>query len=198
MNTSIGKTGLDEFDWYEMFEAWRAAPNSPRVENVFRILELLKAPGSFKTYSAELNSRLQAFKWQSRVRPWRQDKIEVLRLPVGLSRAERWEYGAVRWLLDLLKRGELDLVHKCPMWGKRNGCLGWFYGRKYGDPARRVCSGECKQFRYDTDPEVVAARKANRQKAREDYNERQKNEDKKAKADVAFRGAARHRAKKGA
>lgn len=194
MPRHIGKTRLDEFDWYDMFSRFRERGHDPRVVRVSRILELLKTPLNPLTHT-ELNGPelLGRYKWHSVVQPSRQGRIEVLRPPQG---ADEWEYTAVRWLLNLLREsGELDRVHKCKMWGKRDDCLGWFYARPYGN-RDRFCSDACKQFEYDSEPEIKARRRAQNAKHNQDYRKNQKIEDERRKRGVGFGRAISRRAKR--
>jgi hypothetical protein len=195
MRRYISKTRLDEFDWYEMFAKFRDEPDEPHVALVFRILELLKKPLTHRTHS-ELRALLSHYEWHSNVSPSTRGPFEVLQPPLGLSGLKAWEYEAVRWLLNLLReRGELDLVHKCSMYGMRPGCLGWFYARKYGDPEKRFCSPACKSYKHDSEPEVKA-RRARNAKYNIDFRKREKEKDERAKRAVGFGRSVSRRAKK--
>jgi hypothetical protein len=190
----IGKTKLESyFNWREMFEEFRRHPDDPHVANVFRILELLKVGRPWD--QIELNKRLNAYRWQSRVVISKsQGAFEVL----GPELAARdWEHKAVRWLLNLLReRGELDLVHKCSMHGRREGCLGWYYGRKYGKEENRFCSKACKSYKRDNDPETIKARKARNAARRKGRVTARKALDKGQKNRIGFGRPVRHRAKR--
>ncbi len=187
----IGKTRLDKFDWYETLASYRERPNDTHVVRVFRILELLKGPQNIRT-GTELNARLRRYQWHSSAHLWRGALHESLRPPLGLSEPERWEYVAVRELLNLLReRGELEMVHRCKMWGVRSGCEGWFYARPYAK-RDRFCSDACKQFDYDSEPKVKA-RKANHAKASKKNRLNEKENEARQKQYTHYRGPVSRR-----
>jgi hypothetical protein len=202
MRTTNRKTdslALDEYDWAELFAQFRDNPNEEHVARVRRILELLKAltPGAkgrpgVRVFS-ELNARVSKYQWHSHVSPSTQGVMEFLQSPMDKTGMEKWEYAAVRWLLDLFRRhGELDRVHLCEMHGKRAECAGWFYGR----PNKPFCSSLCKQYRYDSQEEVKARRVRNAKHNR-DYRANIKRQEEREKKRVGYKGDFRFRAEKG-
>jgi hypothetical protein len=198
INRKTTSLTLDEYDWADLFAQFRENPNAPHVANVRRILELLKAlaPGVKRRPDVrvvtELNWLLRKYQWHSLVSPSTQGIMESMHSPEGTTGTDRQEYAAVRWLLDLFRsHGELDRVHLCEMHGKRAECEGWFYG----GPKNRLCSGACKQYRYDSQDEIKA-RRAKNAKHNRDYRRNLKRKEDKAKQGVGFKGNYRLIAKK--
>jgi hypothetical protein len=199
-NRKTDSLALDEYDWAELFAQFRENPNDKHVANVRRILELLKAltQGAKRRPDvrvfAELNAQLGEYQWRSLLSPSAQGVMVFFQPPMGATGAKKWEYVAVGWLLELFRRhGELDRVHLCPMYGKRAECVGWFYGR----PNKPFCSGNCKQYQFDSKDEVKA-RRARNAKHNRDYRQNLKRKEAREKQGVGYKGAYRLRAKSGA
>jgi hypothetical protein len=192
--TGTGTLGTDKYDWADLFMRLKSAPRGSPAENVAKILRLLKlltsgAKNDRAGAHAGLNLILRRFQWRSVVSPTAQGIREILLAPMPLSDGEKWEYAAVRWLLDVHReQGGLDRVHLCPMHGEREKCEGWFYGRKN----EKFCTGACKQYRYDSE-DAVKDRRARRAKHNRDYRINLKREDARLKRAVGYCGKPRAR-----
>jgi hypothetical protein len=145
----------------------------------------------------ELNRLVGEYQWHSIVHPSTEGVMEFLRPPFEVTGTKRWEYQAVRWLLDLFeRRGELDMVHLCPMHEQRIECKGWFYGRP-NKRFDRFCNPLCKQAHYDSTDEIKARRAKNAEHNRA-YRSNLKRQEDAAKKKVGFKGAVLHRVSRAA
>lgn len=127
-------------------------PERPHVKRVNAILELLAAIRNEKRFDekAELINRLQeAFRRYQ----WIQEILFGNDGPhVFVTSAKRdteddaWEYGAAYILLTIAEYypDYLSRIERCDV------CRRWMLARKSD---HRFCSGKCRQFEYDNDPE---------------------------------------------
>ena len=176
---------LDRWDWFELFTQFRENATAHHVVRVARIVELLKVVTDARGFRAvqvhaELNGRLKHYRWQSVISPTSQGVMEFLRPPAKgeCPQIVEWEYKTVRELLNLFReRGELDRVHLCERYDKREGCEGWFYG----PPNKTWCSRLCYQHHHDNDETVKAARRVKNAKRNTELRARQKKAGERAK-----------------
>jgi hypothetical protein len=194
---------IDEYDWAELFMQFRQNPSKPYVRRVRRILELLKAltprgkrqkdKVQMMQSHAELGGLLKGYQWRSIVSPTAQGVMEIVCSPMGLLGEEKWEFDAVRWLLNIFReRGELDLVHLCEMHETRAECAGWFYGRSN----KTFCTDACKQYRYDCE-EAIKARRARNATHNREYRDNLNRKQAKEKESVGYKGPYSLRVRRG-
>jgi hypothetical protein len=163
-------------------------PQSKRVEEVLELLSGLRddltTPEKIGVIT-RLRNVLSNYRWSVHVSPTREG-LRVVHFPAdrgGLSPSDKWEYDAVRDLLELVPYvGKRPRIRRCAE------CKEWLFvtGR------RRFCDSSdrnCRQRHYDSKPEIRESKKLYMSKYREDEKKRQKNR----KTGVGFRGRVTRR-----
>jgi len=153
-------------------------PNKPQSKRVERVLELLSSLGNPRSKEktiwavTSLREALRIYQWVSQVMPTA-DGFRVVSFPVdrsALSADDKWEYEAVRDLLDLtLEDGSLSRLRRCD----ERACKTWFYAANRMD--QRFCNGTCRQRHYDSDEEKRIQKRAYMRKRYADTKERELN-----------------------
>jgi hypothetical protein len=149
---------LDEEQLEAHFRHIEAHPETPQSQRVEKILELLSALRDDLTPNmgqviARLRNALRRYRWASHIAPT-PDGYRVIRTTAdreNLSKADLWEYEAVRDLLDLVHYlGNPPRIRRCA----DSACQKWFFAAKRAD--QLFCSGNCRQHHYDSDEDTRA------------------------------------------
>jgi hypothetical protein len=144
---------------FEIFTRLQERPNTPHVKRIEKILDL------FASLGTDLNPRnkgqvlmgllnaLDRYKWVTRV-AFTADGYCVIRTPAdkNLSADEKWEYGAVDVLLNIVPSiGDRPRIARC------DECEKWLFRKKRSD--KRWCGSICKQRHYERAPETRAKKR---------------------------------------
>lgn len=135
----------------EIFRYIGEHPHDKHAQNVSRVLELISGLTASEPMTAftRLNSALRGYQWTIRVARTSEGFRPII-LSANrekLSRTERWEMEAIRDLLNVVPYlGKKSRIRRCAE------CKDWFVTASLRD--RKFCSGSCKQYRYDSDPEI--------------------------------------------
>jgi len=134
-------------------------PDTPQSKSVERILELLRhlrnggdelSKAEQLRFTTELRNRVSTYRWVRRV-SYTSKGLWASVVPADIEKLlpeDRWEYGAVGDLLDMLQfHGGFSRIGRCA----DTRCGRWFYAINRSD--QKFCSLACKQHHYDSNPE---------------------------------------------
>lgn len=161
-NKPIWPVHVDELDiaglFYDIGERRAGTLQARRVE---RILVLLSRLGDDRTSkaealraTAEMQSALSEYRWAYVVSPSTEGHGAVL-LPARTEEvtppgASEWEYGAIRFLMELTRYpGAISRLRRC----EYAGCNSWFFDETKGGGQKFCTKGLCRQNHYYSDPE---------------------------------------------
>lgn len=180
---------LDAERFLEVFEYIKAHPEMPQSQNVEKVLELissfrddLSTREEMKIFT-RLRLTLATYRWSVRLSP-SSEGLHVVhemaeKYDEGTSEANRWEYGAISLLLDILPYlGNRPRIRRCA----NAACRQWFFAVNRED--QEFCSGNCRQHHYDSDPQMRKKKREYMRKRRIKDRER----DEEARRAIGFRG----------
>lgn len=168
-------------------------PKNPQVKRVDAILELLAAIRNEKRFyeKAELLDRLRAafrrYRWIREILFFNDGPHEMVTSARRQTEDDGWEYGAVHLLITIAEYypERLSSIRRCAVCGR------WMLTAKSN---HRFCSGKCRQYDYDNDPERQEQHRANMRRLYRLEKEREE----RAKRAVGFTKGAINRPKKSA
>jgi hypothetical protein len=146
-------------------------PQSKRVEALLDLLSSLRDDIS-KLEKVQvisgLHNLLGNFRWSVQVSPT-SEGFRAIYFPADrghLSSADKWEYGAVRDLLELVPYlGKRPRIRRCAE------CEKWLFAAKRSD--QQFCDGICRQKHYDSSPEMRESKKLYMREHRADEKRRE-------------------------
>jgi hypothetical protein len=173
---------LDPEHFGSIFWHIREHPEEPQSKRVGEVLELLSSlRDDLSTRGkgqviARLRHVLSNYRWGVHVSPT-SEGFRAIYFPADRGSFDKWEYEAVRDLLDLVPYlGKPPRVRRCAE------CKAWFFAAKKND--QQYCDGVCRQHRYDSSPEMRESKKLYMRKYREDEKKRKASQDRAAKREA--------------
>jgi hypothetical protein len=164
---------LETVDLDAVFRSVSENPERPESARIEGILGLLSSLGDLTGVErgnalARLRMALSRYVWVSRVIS-AAEGYRVVQFPANtVSDAERWEYGVVWGLLELV-----PLTGKRPRIRRCDQCERWFFAASRDD--QKFCSGVCRQRNYDGDDARREEKRKYMQKRYADEKARAKN-----------------------
>jgi hypothetical protein len=169
-------TELDQERFGAIFARLEDDPEKPQSKRVEKILESLSGLRDDLDTREKvrvitgLRNALSRYQWVSRVAPTHEGfrVVPAIADRANLSNDDVWEYEAVRDLLDTVPHlGKRPRIRRCAE------CRRWFFGVMRDD--QQYCSGNCRQRRYDNDPEKRDKKLAHMKKLYADEKARKRN-----------------------
>lgn len=182
----------DPENFESIFWHIREHPEEPQSKRIEEVLELLSGlrddlsmPEKIRVITG-LRYVLSNYRWSVQVSPT-SEGFRAIYFPADrgkLSSSDKWEYEAVRDLLDLVPYlGKQPRIRRCAE------CEEWFFAAKRED--QQWCGGICRQRHYDSAPEMREKKKLYMR----DYREKEKKREERRKMRIGVRGPAKRRAR---